>query len=97
MTTPELRQKKEKNKKFCKGCEKDVLTSQFNYAVKEIGRLKNICKDCEKKYKAGYYARPDVIEKEQARAKQRTASGEWKDRYQAKKAGGDFKIGKKKP
>ncbi len=91
MTTPELRQKEAESKIKCKKCGKYVERYGFSFEIKEIGKLKKKCKKCIRGERLERDKRPDVIKKEQARAKQRTASGEWKERYKAKKAGGNFK------
>ncbi len=88
MTTPELCKKNDESMRFCKNCQKWVVMSGFNYAVKEIGKFKNMCKACEKKYLRDYRKRPEVIEKEKKRNAERVKRGDFRKKKPCAIAGG---------
>ncbi len=77
-------------RKICKNCglEKDLNEFHKHKAMKD-GHV-NKCKECISTYEKERRQKPKVKRKEAKRAKQRTANGEWKERYwEKKKSGGN--------
>ncbi len=76
--------------KVCFGCGDELDLNMFykNKAMKD-GYI-NKCKKCTLKDRQKYRDKPRVKRKEVKRTKQRTANGEWKERYwEKKKSGGN--------
>ncbi len=76
--------------KICTKCRLMKNLAEFHKHKAMKGGHTSKCKTCISEYDKVRRQKPETVEKEAKRAKQRTANGEWKERYwEKKKSGGN--------